>query len=95
MNAPFHQDTIRAAISEAAAGIATRQTTENQTVTNILTSADSYLKVAGECLADGQITTSMYALAASDAACRLVDMLVSGDPEAAALAAPWASEVAA
>ncbi len=95
MNAPFHQDTIRAAISEAAAGIAARKPDANQTVTNILASADKYLKVAGECLADGQITTSLYALAASDAACRLVDMLVSGDPEAAALAAPWSSGVPA
>ncbi len=92
----FDPATIAQAIVEAAAGIAARQPESgtNLTISNILRSAGDYLKVADEFLAEGQITTAMYALAASDSACRLVDMLVSGDPEAAALAAPFAAPFA-
>lgn len=99
MNAKFDHATIATAIVEAAAGIAARQPepATNPTISNILKSADQYLKVAGEFLAEGQITTCLFAVAACDSALRLVDMIVSGDPEAAALAAPFTprSEVAA
>lgn len=92
MNPIFDPQNIALAITEAAAGIAARnsETTNDSTVQRILKSADQYLTVADECLKSGEITTAMFAIAASNAACRLVDMLLDNNPEAAALAAPWA-----
>jgi hypothetical protein len=99
LNPIFDPATIAQSIVEAAAGIAARNSENNTdtTVQRILKSADQYLTVAEQSLAEGQITTAMFALSASDAACRLCDMLLDNDPEAFILAAPWAqpSEAAA
>lgn len=97
----FDAKTIATAIVEAAAGIAARTPigAADQTIASILKSADQYLTVADNCLQTGEIETTIHALAAADAACRLVDVLMAdpSNPAAVALAEPWArhGEVAA
>lgn len=92
----YNPETIATAIIEAAAGIADRSTAAakvDQTLSGILTSAEQYLVVADAALQAGEVEAAMFALAASDAACRLVDVLLA-DPdnlEAVALAAPWST----
>lgn len=96
----FDPEKIATAIIQAGANIAARNEAAakvNPTLAGILKSAGDYLKIADEALEAGEIQTCLVAVAASDSACRLVDMLITDphDPEACRLAAPWSTEVAA
>ena len=93
----FEANQIADAILQAAENIASRQDAAarvDSKLSRILASADQYLVVADDAFKGGQITTALYAIAAADAACKLVDRLISHPtcPEALNFAAPWANE---
>ncbi len=93
----FEPEKIAEAIIQAAAQISIRTESAAKAdgkLTRILASADQYLAVADEALAAGEIQTCLIALGAADAACRLVDRLITNphDPEAVHFAAPWSVE---
>ncbi len=93
----FEPEKIASAIVEAAAQIAIRTESVSKadgTLSGILESASQYLQVADEALQANEIQTCLIAIAAADAACKLVDRLITNPHDEAALvfAAPWARE---